>query len=224
MSRSVNESTERVTRLLAGLDGGPEADGTPPGVAEALDHASDPATPTEDAARIDEAAIFVLKSAADVDSLLAELALERIAGLAERTAARLDGASEPPDEGRRQAAWDVLDLLRRPALLRRIEPDDRNAWADRMLALIDASHFTVGPLLRQRAELYGSRVLFELPAGRRRHLSWRRVASRVEFLGRVLLALRREHDDETPVAILSEPPPVATRWVDSRIRLHAFHS
>jgi long-subunit acyl-CoA synthetase (AMP-forming) len=127
--------------------------------------------------------------------------LERLAGLVEQATERLAG--EPDAEARREA-WELLDLVRLPAVLRRIPPPEVEGWAERLLRLVEASHYTVGPLFRQRASQYGSRTLFQLErSGPRGVWSWRRVAARVEFLSRLLLSLD-PRERPAPVAILSE--------------------
>ena len=96
--------------------------------------------------------------------------LETLAELAERVA-------KSPD---REKAWDLLDVLRRPAVMRRIDAAGTvDAWADRIVALIDASHLTMATLLRRRAAEYGTKVLFEIPTpGRARSVTWRQTAAR----------------------------------------------
>jgi long-subunit acyl-CoA synthetase (AMP-forming)/GNAT superfamily N-acetyltransferase len=99
---------------------------------------------------------------------------------------------------------ELLDRMRRPALLKRIEPDQRNAWASRFLAGIEAAQLTVGGLFRQRVERYGSKVLFRFEReDRMSRLTWRRTGARVELIARALLALDGS-DEPGPVAILSE--------------------
>jgi long-subunit acyl-CoA synthetase (AMP-forming) len=100
--------------------------------------------------------------------------------------------------------WDVLDLARRPAILRRIAADDVAAWADRFLVAIDRSQLTVGHLFRHRARTYAAQTLFELPASERvRSLTWHEVAARIDLLARGLLHLGGDAGGE-PIAILSE--------------------
>jgi hypothetical protein len=103
---------------------------------------------------LDAAVLEVLRDASHRDRILERLDLDALALLAERVAARSD----------REPAWDLLDLLRRPVILRRIDAaNDVEAWAARILRLIDASHLTMATLLRRRAEEYGAKVLFEIP-------------------------------------------------------------
>ena len=132
---------------------------------------------------------------------LSDVAVELLAGLMQGSAARL---REREDTDGRRFAWELLDLVRRPELLTRIDPAQRNVWGDRILELIDASRFTVGPLFRHRAELYGSKILFESWAtGQRRVTSWRDAAAQVESYARRLLALA-EGAESPRIALLSE--------------------
>ncbi len=102
-----------------------------------------------------------------------------------------------------RVVWDWLDLLRRPPLLGRLATDDRDAWAARILRLVEASDFTVGPLFRHRAETYGSKILFETGGVHPRSLSWRQAASRVDWYARGLWALDPENGPG-PLALLTE--------------------
>jgi long-subunit acyl-CoA synthetase (AMP-forming)/GNAT superfamily N-acetyltransferase len=186
-------------RGLASLDGAAAA----ACVADALDHAGRPETSTADALRLDQSALGALRDALNVDAVLSNLDAGALGGLLERYTRRLkDDTSGEPGPRLRRAAWDVLDLVRRSAFLRRIEPARVNDWAHRILAAVEASHLTVGPLFRQRAALYGSKVLFQLPQRREtRNLTWRRVAARTEQVARGLLSLE---ENPAPVAILSD--------------------
>ncbi len=160
-------------------------------VADALDRSASLAP--EDARRADERALDALGSAMAIDDLLERLGPARIAALLDRAVARADS---------RDRVWALLDLVRRPSVLRHIEPGERDAWAARILAAIDGSAFTVGALFEQRVRAYGSRVLFQVSeAGGSRVLSWRLTASRVEALARGILAL--EEGRPARVAILS---------------------
>jgi long-chain acyl-CoA synthetase len=130
----------------------------------------------------------------DRDRVLAGCDLDALAELAERRAAN----------GDREAAWELLDDLRRPAVLRRIDAAGTvDAWAARILALVDASQLTMATLLARRAREYGGKVLFEVPtAGNPRSVTWRQAASRVEALARGLVALTGGRDAR--VAIISD--------------------
>ncbi|ANM29876.1 hypothetical protein ABI59_10255 [Acidobacteria bacterium Mor1] len=149
----------------------------------------------------DRAIVAALRSGPDPDQVLGSLDLEALAGLADRFAEALGDA---PTLEQRREAWDLLDQLRSPEILRRIPAAEVPAWSDRLLRLIERSHLTVGPLFRHRVERYGSKTLFEIPVRNRlQSLSWRQTAGRVELLARGLLAL--DPDGEPgPVAILSE--------------------
>ncbi len=138
------------------------------------------------------------------DAILERLDLESLAGILERLVERLaDGEGER--DGLRESTWAALDLIRFPAVLRRIAADGATElWAQRILAAVEASHLTVGPLYRQRAKAYANKVLFETPALRGgTSLTWRQVAARVENLARGLLSLYQP-GEPAPIAILSE--------------------
>ena len=104
----------------------------------------------------------------------------------------------------REEAWDLLDLLRRPAVLKRIDAEGTvEPWAERILQLIATSHLTMATLLQRRAREYGAKVLFEIPTpGNPRSMTWRHVAARVDALARGLLAIA--NGGEARVAIISE--------------------
>jgi len=201
MSSRATPSTagERILERLRGA-------GTEPAVAGAvIDDAIQAAAsldPVEGRA-IDDLAVQLLAAAAPIDPLLERVGIDRLATLLDRATTRLgpDGRTAP--RGDRALVWDVLDLIRRPIVLRRIESVRRDEWAARVLAAVDASDFTVGALFDQRVRSYGSRVLFQLiePVGAR-VLSWRRTATRVEAIARGLLVL----EDGRPgrVAIMSD--------------------
>jgi long-subunit acyl-CoA synthetase (AMP-forming)/N-acetylglutamate synthase-like GNAT family acetyltransferase len=202
LSHGEVQSTAALLERL-GQPGRRGADEAWPDVANALERAVC-AAPAEEASRLDQAAIRALAASPGASGLLGRVSLDGLAGLADRCERRLTADGSGSDPAPRRTARELLDLLRRPAVLRRIGPDETDAWAARMLRLIEASHLTVGPLLRQRAELYGSKVLFEDDSsGRSGTWSWRRVVSRVEFYSRVLLSLDRSNDP-APIAILSE--------------------
>lgn len=156
----------------------------------------------EAAAAVDREAVGFLRQPAAA-TLLETVGLDLLAELAERCA-RLLAAPEPTLAQRRQA-WDLLDLLRRPAVLRRISAAGAvGPWADRLLSLVESSHLTFGELFAHRCSRYGGRVLFRLP-GRRGEssLTWHQVAGRAELAARGLLALT-DGGRHGPVAILSE--------------------
>lgn len=125
---------------------------------------------------------------------LDQLELDELAAMADEAAA---GSS-------REACWDLLDALRRPAVLKRIDAAGQvDAWASRILALIDASQLTMPTLLRRRAEEYGAKVLFEIPTpGRARSVTWRQTAAWVDALARGLIAIAGEGSPK--IAIISE--------------------
>jgi len=152
----------------------------------------------------DRAALDALRSSPSADELLARLPLDLLVGLAERCSARLAGAGDPPAAELCRAAWDVLDLARRSALLRRIPVESVPDWAETILSLVERSRLSVGRLWQLRAEAYGSRPLFRAPSPAGvRTWTWRQVANRVEALARGLLALS-EGREPGRAAILSE--------------------
>ncbi len=169
-------------------------------VAEALRVAGD--VPGGETAAFDRAIVSAVLESPRSGPVLSELDLGQLAALADRVAGRLaspDAAGES-----RRLAWDLLDLIRRPSLLRRIAFGDVAAWSERTLTLIERSAFTVGPLFRQRAEAYGPKALFEVPTARGiQTLTWRHAAARVELLARGLTGLDPE-DGPGRVALLSE--------------------
>ncbi|NIN73081.1 MAG: AMP-binding protein, partial [Gemmatimonadetes bacterium] len=154
---------------------------------------------------LDREVVRLIREARERDSVLEVLDLESLAGLLERCVERLAEGGEPLDPGARELTWHALDLLRRPTFLRRVAATGgTELWAQRILSAVEASHFTVGELFRQRAASYATRVLFEIPTrGGGESLSWSDVAARVETLARGLTAL---YHPEPParVAILSE--------------------
>ena len=155
---------------------------------------------------VDREIVERLRDSISPEQVLGGLALDRLGALVDRCVARIGADHDSAGLGDRQLTWDVLDLVRRPAVLTRVE-DDRVAWERRLLEAIEASHCCVGPLFRQRAAVYGPKVLFAVP-GRRgeQNLSWHDVEARVDTLARGLLALD-EPDGVQPVAILSENRP-----------------
>ena len=157
----------------------------------------------QDARAVDDGVLHVLRSAAQVDPLLERVGPERLAAQLDRAVRRCAPAEHAVSAEDRASVWSLLDLARRPSVLQRIERDQLDAWATRLLAAIDVSEFTIGALFDQRVRAYGSRVLFQLSetAGSR-VLSWRRTASRVEGIARGLLAL--EESGATRVAIASD--------------------
>ena len=172
---------------------------------QALEYAARPLTSEQQAKSLDREAVRALTEALTRDAILEHLAPATMALLLERVTARLGRGPSESQSLARASTWQVLDLVRRSAFLRRIAEAEREAWAQRILAAIDGSHFTLGPLFRQRVEEYNSRILFHLPRRERENASmrWSNVALRVQLIARGLLAL--DPDGEPgPVAILSE--------------------
>ena len=173
-----------------------------PMVAQLLTEAGARGTAAERAAQLDREVATGLRDTVHTDTILGELDLDVLAALLDRCAARLpdDQAADP---AARELAWDVLDLVRRPSVLRRIARADVNAWAARVLAAVDASQLTVGQLFRHRARTYAAKTLFELPGTPGRALTWHEVSGRLDTLTRGLMALGGG-EPVTPIAMLSD--------------------
>jgi len=210
--QTTNDAAATSTRLLAGLNGGRGGAGVSARLDEALRRAAATASGGTEALELDAAVMDALDAAQEPDGVLAHLELDGLDGLLERTAERLRAAGDLPQLELRRRAWRLLDLVRRPAVLRRIDPRERERWSRRLLAVVEASHLTVGPLFRQRAERYGAKPLFEAPApsGQRMLWSWRETATRVESLASALLGLG-EGGDPPRIALLSENRPELAR-------------
>ncbi|MDH3784127.1 MAG: AMP-binding protein, partial [Acidobacteriota bacterium] len=171
----------------------------------AFEHAARPLTPEQQSTRIDREAARSLTDALTRDAILEHLPLATLAALLERSTQRLNRGAAENRPTARQIAWLALDLVRRSEVLKRIDEEARDDWAKRILAAIDASHLTVGPLFRQRVDEYGSRTLFQLPPNEYETsaMRWTNASQRAQLIARGLLAL--DPDGEPgPVAILSE--------------------
>ena len=153
----------------------------------------------------DARAVRMLENRTIGDELIAHMDLEVLLALGQRLVAQQEPDDPRPDDERRWEAWSFLDVVRRSPLLIRIKEESAvEAWSDLILRLVEASHFTFGPLFEQRVAGYGSRTLFQLPnANGGGHVTWHQVAGRVGLIARGLLALTAT-DRERPVAILSE--------------------
>jgi len=198
---SESAESERLTRALTGL-ASVDPDVAVARLGAALDRAADPATARAEADRLDMAVVRALTTAIDPDPLLGRLSVDGTGSLLKRSVSRL--ALQGEAKTLRGAVLELLDLFRRSSFLVRIDPADRQTWADCFLEGIEATNLTVGVLFRQRAEKYGSRVLFRYNrAGRVRNLTWRRAQARVELISRALLTLGKG-SQPGPVAIFSE--------------------
>jgi long-subunit acyl-CoA synthetase (AMP-forming)/GNAT superfamily N-acetyltransferase len=158
----------------------------------------------DESATLDAAAVVLLGDRLAGDALLESLPLVRLDELARRHLDRLNAVGGKAPIELRHRAWDLLDVLRRSRLLCRISRAGETArWAERLLDIIDASHFTFGQLFRLRADAYGSRTLFRLRGLHGSQLvTWHQAAGRVDLIARGLLAVSEE--GAAPVAILSE--------------------
>ena len=173
----------------------------------ALSQASHDETSEEQALALDRRVVEGLHESLGTDAVLAQLEPEAFAALLDRCARRLEGTGDAERLSLRMLTWSALDLVRRPSVQRRIDLPGRPAWERTLLAAMEASDLTVGPLFRQRAAVYGSKVLFELPAETGGgSLTWRDAQERVDTYARGLLALD-EPESVAPVAILSENRP-----------------
>ncbi|HSG81147.1 MAG TPA: AMP-binding protein, partial [Gemmatimonadota bacterium] len=162
--------------------------------------------PTDPGAlELDREAIRVIQSAEGRDAILEQLDLESLAGILERCVDRLEEEDQPADLGLRELTWEALDLVRRPAILRRISASGATGlWSQRILSAVEASHLTFGPLFRQRARDYEDKILFEIPTPTGgESLTWSYVAERVETLARALTSLVGTESPDR-IAILSE--------------------
>jgi long-subunit acyl-CoA synthetase (AMP-forming)/N-acetylglutamate synthase-like GNAT family acetyltransferase len=183
---------DRHARLLEDVDGAAartsaDAVAILGGALEAAGRDDDP----DAAARLDHAVLEVLRDAPNRDRILERLDLEALHALGERLGARLpeDGSIGPIRS--REPAWDLLDLMRRPVVLRRIAAASAIApWTRLVLDLLDRSHLTMATVFKRRAEEYGAKTLFEAPGPSGvRSVSWRQASARVDVLARGLLAL-----------------------------------
>jgi long-subunit acyl-CoA synthetase (AMP-forming)/ribosomal protein S18 acetylase RimI-like enzyme len=173
-------------------------------VSAVLEEAARPGTPTEEAERLDRAAVTAVGQAPHPESVLEHVDPGQIQELLARCSARCGTDGALPDRELRLLTWDALDLARRPVVVQRIERGAVDDWTQTILAAVEASHLTVGPLFRQRAKFYGPKILFEIPEGAKSHrLTWQQVAARVDTLARGLLSLD-DPDANQPIAIVSE--------------------
>jgi long-chain acyl-CoA synthetase len=151
------------------------------------------------------AIVGAVRGSHHINSILEVADLTAVAGMLDRCVAELrQSEAAVSRESLREFTWEVLDLARRSAVLRRIARDGVAEWSDRLLAAVEVSHFTVGPLFRDRAATYGQKILFEVPpdfGGRR--ITWRQAAARVDRLARGLLSLEGPQHN-VPIAILSD--------------------
>jgi len=153
----------------------------------------------------DARAVQILENRSMGDELIAHVELDVFHALGERLVEQQTPGSPRADDQRRWEAWSFLDAIRRSSLLVRIKSANAvDRWSELILRLVEASHFTFGPLFEQRVAGYGSRTLFEIPgSGGVTTVSWHQVAGRVGLIARGLVALTVA-DKEKPVAILSE--------------------
>ena len=181
METPPHAASDRHGRMLAEIDAArsrPSSESVAT-LGAALDAAAR-AESSEQAESVDLAVLRVLRDAPHRDRVLLWLDLDSLSLLAARLVKRQA----------REAAWDLLDLVRRPVILRRIDAaGEVDPWAARILELIDASHLTMAALLRRRAEEYGAKTLFEIPTpGQARSVTWRQTAARVDALARGFIA------------------------------------
>jgi len=154
---------------------------------------------------LDAGLVRLLSGRLDGRDLISWLDLDRLTGVARRMLERLRGMdSYSPHHQVTGQVWELLDLVRRVPVLCRIRDEERvDEWADLILALVEASHFTYGRLFAQRRETYASKTLIRLSGPRGEEaLSWDQVSGRVDQLARGLMALTADQPDAS-VAILS---------------------
>ncbi len=184
---------------------GLSADDVPAWLNAALEEAARPATDEQRALALDRAVVAAIRDSLTEDSVLERIDVRQLGRLLERYVARLTVAMQQPDDGTQQLTWELLDSIRRPAVLRRVQAAGTTAeWSDRILTAVDASHLTVGALFRQRTRATSARILFEVPthAGSQ-SLTWEQVARQVEELARALHSLDYP-EQPARVAILAE--------------------
>jgi long-subunit acyl-CoA synthetase (AMP-forming)/predicted GNAT superfamily acetyltransferase len=174
-------------------------------VESVLDEAKERGGADPQSLELDREVVLLILNSTECDTILNELELERLAGLLERYVQRLVDSGDPPQIDLRESTWDALDLVRRPTVLRRVSSSGAtDEWSRRILSVVEASHFTVGPMFRQRARTYPAKILFEVPKnGGDESLTWSQVAGRLETLARGLLSLSYPAEPER-IAILSE--------------------
>jgi long-chain acyl-CoA synthetase len=148
----------------------------------------------------DALVVDLLENRRTGDAILEFIPLKSLEVLSDRCLKRLDEDPGPA----REVAWQLLDVFRRSVVLSRInQAGVVDNWAERILCLVEASHFTFGALFNQRASGYGERTLFRVPtSGGSRAISWRQVSGRVDLMARSLHALSDETGGK-PIAILS---------------------
>jgi len=166
-----------------------------------LAHVETGTTPAGERSEVDRAVVEAMRENPGLEGILEELPVESIGRLLERSTAAAKDATEERD---REAVWAVLDLVRRSVFAERIAPGEVPAWSARILAAVEASNFTVGPLFRQRVDSYEAKTLFQIPGfPGTSALTWRQTATRVEQVAGGLLSLDPD-GEPAPVAILSE--------------------
>ncbi|MDX2435844.1 MAG: AMP-binding protein [Acidobacteriota bacterium] len=138
------------------------------------------------------------------DPILPFLDLQALEVFSDRCIHRLEKFSTEDAVSPHETAWWLLDVLRRSSLLCRFrDAGTTDAWAARILDLVEKSNFTFAHLFNQRATGYGERALFKVPSnGSDRIISWRQASGRIDLLARSLLAVTAETGDR-PLAILS---------------------
>ena len=119
MPRSESIESERMTQGLAGLSTASTQDAVER-LGQVLRRAADRSTTPDESARLDLAVVRAFLGAIDPDPWLGPLAVDELGGLFDRSVARLANQAKTPALNR--AVLDLLDLLRRPAFLTKIDP------------------------------------------------------------------------------------------------------
>lgn len=146
--------------------------------------------------RVLEVSADALRDARIREEVGGGLELDGLQSAAKRLVEHLEQDVPPeaePTPGQR-AAWAWLDLVRHPPIARRFSTlDEKNAWLDEILTVIDASRYTVGAMWSSRVESYGPHTFMRVPSrGASERLSWLETGTEVDRIAKGLLTLRDE--------------------------------
>ncbi len=127
--------------------------------------------------------------------------LEEVRPLVELLLGRL---AEPAARGpARQALFGLLDTVRRRLFTEALAPDRIEPWLELLLPILDRADYTVGELLRSRAETDPRAVALRVLGPDGGDVTASELARRTRTIARGLLAMVRD-DPNARVAILSE--------------------
>jgi long-subunit acyl-CoA synthetase (AMP-forming)/GNAT superfamily N-acetyltransferase len=126
--------------------------------------------------------------------------------LSQNLLAAFRSATAESKEALRTVVHELLDVLRRSEIRRRIVAARAvEEWWQMILTLLEETNFATPQLFHQRARRYGHRTLFRIV---RSHgiedRSWLQTVQAVEQVAKGLLALLSDQESQGPVAILSE--------------------